>query len=188
MFAGHFALAAAVKAKTPEVPLWALMVSTQLLDIVFVPLFLTGVETIDGEGYGGAYIHADYTHSLLGALLISLLAGLVAWRLWGKKGGRVVTAVVFSHWLLDLVVHHADMPLLPGNAGNLPLFGFGIWELTSLSVALEALLIVIGAVMYGRSVLIDNRRSTPTLAKVAASVMSVLLVLSLVTDVMHLIP
>lgn len=39
MFAGHFGLAAAVKAKAPEVPLWVLMLSTQLPDIVFVPLY-----------------------------------------------------------------------------------------------------------------------------------------------------
>ncbi len=35
MFAGHFGLAAVVKAKSPKLPLWALMVSTQLLDVIF---------------------------------------------------------------------------------------------------------------------------------------------------------
>lgn len=194
MFAGHFGLAAAVKAKTPEVPLWALMVSTQLLDIIFVPLFLSGAETIEGEGYGASLIHADYTHSLLGALLISLLAGLAAWRLWGKRGGGVIAGVVFSHWLLDLLVHRADMPLLPGNLGELPLLGLGIWKITSLSVLLETLLIAVGAFMYGRSLLKGTRngsrnssqyRST-ALPKVAAVVMGILLVLSLVTDVLRI--
>jgi hypothetical protein len=33
--------------------------------------------------------------------------------------GTVLGAVVFSHWLLDPVVHRGDMPILPGNAGGL---------------------------------------------------------------------
>jgi len=108
LFAGHFGLAAAVKAKEPQIPLWTLMLSTQLLDVVFVPLFLTGVETMDpvaGEGYGEQLIHADYTHSLVGALLIAIVAGFFTMRAWGKRSGLIIAAVVYSHWILDLLVH-----------------------------------------------------------------------------------
>ena len=100
MIAGHFALAAAVRTKYPEVPLWALMVSTQLLDIVFIPLYAAGVErlvSIGSGGYGETIIHADYTHSLVGTLLISAAAGLLARRWLSKKGSLVIGAVVFSH-------------------------------------------------------------------------------------------
>lgn len=38
MIAGHFGFAAAVKAREPEAPLWALMLATQWLHVVFVPL------------------------------------------------------------------------------------------------------------------------------------------------------
>jgi hypothetical protein len=55
MFAGHFGLAAAVKAKAPEVPLWALMVGTQLLDLAFMPLLLSGIETMDQTSHGSGY-------------------------------------------------------------------------------------------------------------------------------------
>src|SRR3954471_12300378 len=120
MIAGHFGLAAAVKAGRPALPVWTLMLATAWLDVVFVPLYLSGVETIDGSGYGGGVIHADYTHSLVGALVLAALFGAVAaWRLGGEAGlGR--GAVVFSHWLLALVVHRAALPILPGNAGDLP--------------------------------------------------------------------
>ena len=87
MFAGHFGLAAAVKSREPQVPLWVIMLSTQLLDVLFVPLFLMHIETIDpigNGGYGQGVIHANYTHSLLGALLIALVAGLLGWRAWGR--------------------------------------------------------------------------------------------------------
>src|SRR5689334_3913420 len=47
VIAGHFGLAAAVKAKTPAVPLWALMLACQWLDVIFVPLFLAGIERLE---------------------------------------------------------------------------------------------------------------------------------------------
>jgi hypothetical protein len=125
MIAGHFGFAAGVKGRERQVPLWALMLATVWLDIVFAPLLATGVETIENVpgtsgGYGNSIIHADWTHSLVGALVLAALFGLVAARPWGRRAGVVLAAVVFSHWLLDLVVHRADMPILPGNAGDLP--------------------------------------------------------------------
>ena len=95
MIAGHFGLAAAVKGREPQLPLWALMLATVWLDIVFVPLFLMGVETItvpEGEpaGYGHAIIQADYTHSVVGALLLLALFGGVAARQWGRPAGWIL--------------------------------------------------------------------------------------------------
>lgn len=191
MFAGHFGLAAAVKAKEPKVPLWALMASTQLLDIIFVPLFIFNVETIEpiGNGHGKEIlIHADYTHSLLSALLIALLAGWLAWRKWGKRSGIVISATVFSHWILDLLVHREDLPILPGNFGDLPLLGFGLWRWSAASISVEAALIVLGAIFYYKSVL-SRARTTSTSDKkslnkavLAGTVLGTLLILSLVVD------
>ncbi|MER7280238.1 permease [Dactylosporangium sp. NPDC000244] len=156
MITGHFGLAAAVKSVERPVPLWSLMLATVWLDMVFLPLYLTGAERIDpvpgtDGGYGDGIIHADWTHSLVGALVIAALTGLVAARWWGRRGGTVIGAVVFSHWLLDLLVHRADMPLLPGNAGDLPRLGFGLWQYHLLTAVVEALLIVVGAALYWRA-------------------------------------
>ena len=41
MITGHFGLAAGVKSAERQVPLWALMLATVWLDILFVPLYLT---------------------------------------------------------------------------------------------------------------------------------------------------
>lgn len=186
MFAGHFGIAAAVRAKSPEVPLWALMVATQLIDIAFVPLLLTGVETIDssaGIGYGEGVIHADYTHSLVGMLFIAVLAALAAARAWGKRAGIIIGAVVASHWVLDLIVHRADLPILPGNLGNLPLLGFELWKFPLWSAAAELLIVAVGFVMYAQSL---RRRNILTQNKVrvwtTASIMGILLTMSLISD------
>ncbi|SFL71755.1 hypothetical protein SAMN04487943_103261 [Gracilibacillus orientalis] len=69
MFAGHFGVAAAVKSKNPELPLWSLLVSSQLIDIAFVPFNLAGMESMEpiGEGgYANMIIYALYTLSLVG--------------------------------------------------------------------------------------------------------------------------
>lgn len=156
MIAGHFGLAAGVKSAEPRAPLWTLMLATVWLDVVFVPLFLAGIETIEpipgtDGGYGSSIIHADYTHSLLGAVILSLLFGVVAALPWGARVGAVLGAVVFSHWLLDLIVHHGDMPIMPGNAGGLPRMGLGLWEFPLVAIAFELVLLVGGAYFYWRA-------------------------------------
>ena len=157
MIAGHFGLAAAVKARASETPLWALMLASQWLDILFVPLLIAGVERLEPvEGakpgaYGGAVIHADYTHSLVGALLLSGVLGVLFLGRYGRRSAIVLGLMSFSHWLLDLPLHRADMPVLPGGAGGLPKLGFGLWQYPAVSAALELLIVVVGAAMYWRA-------------------------------------
>lgn len=156
MIAGHFGLAAGVKDAEPRAPLWALMLATVWLDILFVPLLLAGVEAIEpvpgtNGGYGQVIIHADYTHSLVGAALLAALFGLVAAGAWGRRIGVVLGAVVFSHWLLDLIVHRGDMPILPANAGDLPRLGFGLWQYPLASILLELAIVIVGAYLYWRA-------------------------------------
>jgi len=189
MFAGHFGLAAAVTGrKAPRVPLWALMLATQLLDIAFVPLLLTGVEGIDAvpgkEGYGSSLIHADYTHSLVGALVLSVLAAGLALRRWGRSGAWTVGAVVFSHWLLDLLVHRPDLPILPANWGDLPLLGLGLWRYPAICGVVEALLVAAGAYFYVRSLPKSQARRQRRSSLTAGIVMSVLLVASFASDLL----
>ena len=89
MIAGHFGFAAIVKSREPLVFLWSLMLATVWLDIVFVPLFLAGIEKLEPVaglrgGYGQHIIYADYTHSLMGALVLSAALGLMFGWSWGK--------------------------------------------------------------------------------------------------------
>ena len=179
MIAGHFGFAALVKSREREVPLWALMLATVWLDIVFVPLFLAGIETIEPApgthgGYGAGIIHANYTHSLLGAIVLAAILGAACGARWGRKSGLVVGLVAFSHWLLDLVVHRSDLPLLPGNVGHLPTLGFGLWRAPAAAMSVELALVVAGAWLYyraARSACREARTSTGRATWVAALIL-----------------
>jgi hypothetical protein len=189
MIAGHFGFAAAVKSREPETPLWALMLATVWLDVVFVPLFLSGVETTQladksHTGYGALIIHADYTHSFAGMIVLSaLLGGFAAW-LWGRRSGIVIGLVAASHWLLDLIFHRADLPILPGNAGGFPRLGFGLWRFPLVSFSMELALVLVGAWLYWRAasrVVSAEGRGGPA-AKIAAALIAIFGVLILWLD------
>ena len=73
-----------------------------------------------------------------------------AWWWWGKRPGIVIGLVAFSHWVLDLIVHRPDLPLLPGGAGDLR-FGFGLWRLPIASMVLELAIVLFGSFLYWRA-------------------------------------
>ncbi|TDQ42034.1 permease [Aureibacillus halotolerans] len=182
MFAGHFGIAAAAKAKAPMLPLWVLLVATQLIDIIFFLFYALGLEWMETTGYGGATIHAFYSHSLIVALLVSWIAVLIGSKKWGRGNGWVLGAVVFSHWLLDLLVHRPDLPLLPGNIGNMPLLGFGLWNMPVISLCVEALLLLGGWFLYTRYVWRDDSRSTRLKRVMKSTCMGIFFVCMLLMD------
>jgi hypothetical protein len=154
VIAGHFGFAAGVKAQSRPTPLRALMLAAVWLDLVFVPLFIGKIETVEAApgaapGYGASIIHADYTHSLVGAVALSALFGLVFGLRWGRTNGLVLGLVAFSHWVLDVITHRPDMPLMPGGGG--PKFGLGLWRWPMATAAVELLLVVVGVWLYWRA-------------------------------------
>jgi len=61
-------------------------------------------------------------------------------------GSLWLGAAVFSHWVLDVVVHRRDMPLYDDTAK----IGFGVWNYPIIALSLEALLLFGGMIMYMR--------------------------------------
>jgi len=189
MIAGHFGLAALVKGREQSTPLWALMLASVWLDIVFVPLFLAGIETMQPvrghQGYGSSVIYADYTHSFVGMLVLSAILAAICLPFWGRRSAIVIGLVAASHWVLDLLVHRADMPILPGNIAHLPRLGFGLWRFSWLSAAIEAVLVLLGAGVYwiaARSVSM-NAKQKPRLAAAVAILIATFGILILYLDV-----
>ena len=150
MFAGHYAAALAAKAAEPRAPLWTLVAGAQLIDIGWGALVMTGIEhgRVDPTLAGSALVleHMPFTHSLpaviawsLGAALVARYALRLVW-----PAAIAIAAVVFSHWLLDLLVHRPDLELYPQG----PKVGFGLWDLPVVEQAVEIGLIAIAAVFW----------------------------------------
>src|ERR1700678_2099870 len=110
------------------------MLACQWLDVVFVILYAAGLEGLEpipgvaSGAYGAVVIHADYTHSLLGAALLSVLFGVLGAVRYGLRSGAILGLVAMSHWVLDLIVHRADRPVLPGEGAGLPRLGLSLWK------------------------------------------------------------
>ena len=191
MTTGHFGLALGVKSKARTVPLWLLMISTYLLDFIFIILASFGIESFKPinpahPSYGAVIIHAYYSHSLAGALLISIIAGFIVKLIWNNKTGLVISIVVFSHWILDLIVHRPDLPILPGNAGNLPLLGFGLWKIPAVSAILELVIVGVSVYFYYRSAVnsLDKSNKNKTQVYLAVGTSGLLLLALLTSDFM----
>ena len=202
MLAGHFGLAAIVKSRQPQLPMWALMLSTQLLNVVFVVLLAFGLESIRPEegttgGYGQFHIEAIYSHSLVGALGISLAAMLITWVAWGRRNGIVIGALTFSHWLLDFISHRPAMPLLPGDATGIRL-GLGLWSFPWVHAGLELGIVLAGAFLYYHAAMrsavraerqdlkagVDNAKNHRNQALVTSIALLVFLLGTLLADVL----
>jgi membrane-bound metal-dependent hydrolase YbcI (DUF457 family) len=153
---GHFGIALAVKPAAPKVTLWVLLVSSELLDLLWMVFLFTGIEstgisqTTLQQGMQEVTLPSiPWSHGLFMALVWSLLAGSLAY-FWFKdrRTAGIIAGVVFSHWILDFIVHPPDLPLLFNNS---PRVGLGLWATGSgfiLSVVLEIVLFTGGLTVY----------------------------------------
>lgn len=149
MFLGHFALGVATKPAMPSLPVGALLLAPQAMDLVFLPLVAVGAEGFEQGDYGQDGIDALYSHSVVGAVLISLAVFWLARRLWrSATGAWLLAGLSFSHWPIDLLVHHKDLSILPGNTGVLPLMGFGLWDYPRAVLTIEIVLAVAALAVY----------------------------------------
>lgn len=156
MFIGHYGAALAAKPLARQIPLWLLFVAVQWLDVCWSALVLLGVEKVRiVPGFTQAssldLYYMPYTHGLIGALALSAVFGALALVFLRERRIAVVAVAagaVFSHWLLDLVVHMPDLPLLDDSMK----VGFGLWRWLWLSLPLELAVLVAGAVVYARAV------------------------------------
>jgi hypothetical protein len=163
MFVGHYSAALAAKAAEPRAPLWTYVIAAQFMDIGWSGLVAAGVEKVRVDpSLPGSVLdlyHMPWTHSLPGALAWSLAGGLLA-RFVLKLPARTaafVGAVVFSHWILDLLVHRPDLELWVGG----PKLGLGLWNYPVPEQAVEiGLLAVAGAWWVGERVR-EGRRIWP---------------------------
>ena len=127
MYAGHYAVGLALKGKVPEAPTWGILLGVGVLDILFGPFVLMGIEQVTltpGQSPGFSLDQIDWSHSLATSVVWSALFGLLFVQ-FGRKVMWVMAVAVFSHFVLDFTMHPADLALWPGSNIHL---GLGLWR------------------------------------------------------------
>lgn len=109
---------------------------------------------VHAEGVG-SYVRRALRHQLrgkkAGSLRLALLwsaAAVALYRLVRPRAPRgaalVVGAAVFSHWVLDFLVHRPDLPLYDDSAK----VGMGLWNFPVIALALEVTFLFGGLWLY----------------------------------------
>lgn len=147
----HLAVGLAAKPLASKVPLWTLLVASEAVDILWAGLAVTGI-----EDFG----HSPWSHSLVTAVALSALGGTILGRVFhSARSGAVIAAVIFSHWIIDLITHpmfggQPDMPLFFEGS---PMLGMGLYTALPI-IAVTA--IEIAAVLLGLAVFWANKRKS----------------------------
>ncbi|MDH3200886.1 MAG: hypothetical protein OEM15_08345 [Myxococcales bacterium] len=150
MFVGHYGPSFALR-RTGGVPLWVLFLAVQFVDVLWSILVMAGVEKVRlTEGFTASspldLYYMPYTHSLTASISWALIVGWLGSFIWGRRGGVVIGICVLSHWIIDLPVHVADLPLW----GNEYKVGFGLWNRPVIAFVLEAGVLLGGVAIYAR--------------------------------------
>jgi len=152
VFVGHYGPSFAAKALKKSIPLWVLFIAVQLLDVLwgtFVYLGIEKVRIVPGITATNPLdlYYMPYTHSLIGSILWAIAASVVYYvfrKVDGLAAAVLVGAAVFSHWMLDFLVHRPDLPLYD----NTFKVGLGLWNYPALAFVLEVVVLFGGMYLY----------------------------------------
>ncbi len=142
MFAiNHAATALLIKSRFPQASLVWLLVSVQLVEMIWVLLNLFGVERLHTESTVTSVqdihlAHMPYSHSIASSLVISFLAWIVVAKILRRPTlGLAVAIGIASHIVLDLLTHTQDIPL--GPFADSAKLGVGLYDVPLLAFAVE---------------------------------------------------
>ena len=115
---GHLAPAFAVKSTTPKVPLWVLLIAAETNDLLYFLFTSIGVEpkaviTMDfNQGVKHLTpVSYPWSHGLLMSMVWAAIAVILAYLFYrDRRTSVMIGLVVFSHWLLDFLMH-SNLPL-----------------------------------------------------------------------------
>jgi len=92
-----------------------------------------------------------YSHGLLASIGWSVLAGLATFLCYPRlnqakmRAAVLVAAAVFSHWLLDALVHAPELPIIGAGSAKA---GLGLWQVMPMALAVEAVIALAGLYLF----------------------------------------
>jgi membrane-bound metal-dependent hydrolase YbcI (DUF457 family) len=163
----HASIGLMAKSIAPKAPLWALLATTQVPDLLSFGFMAAGVEH-------GAVTRLDFEHGLryLSLPSISWSHGLFMCIVWSvavaaiarfffreRRTSIVIGLMVFSHWVLDFIVY----PNLRLFFGNSPLIGLGL--ITSGPGLIIGIILEIGLIAGGIAIYFVTRKRATVQAR-----------------------
>ena len=152
MFIGHFALAFGAKKIAPRMSLGTLFLACQFADLLWPTLVLLGIEIVEVDPGNTLmtplnFVSYPYSHSLVALVGWSALFALAyrAIRGWHPVAIATIAALVFSHYLLDVITHRPDMPITLTGSRRL---GLGLWNYPGTELAIESVMFIAGTTIY----------------------------------------
>lgn len=153
---GHLAIGFAAKAVTPKVPLWVLLFASWLLDVLSIAFVALGIEDTgvsQSDFSQGVQMitpgSISWSHGLVMSIFWSVAFGTVTFIFFRDRRTSIILGlVVFSHWILDFIVHPPHLPLFGDGSFNL---GLGLWTSGPgliVSILLEFILLAGGLAIY----------------------------------------
>jgi hypothetical protein len=152
MFLSHFAVGLVGKRYTPAISLGTWFLAVQFVDLLWPFFLLAGLEHVRVVPGITAFTPFDFshypiTHSLVAGVMWALLLAAGSAAFYRNANAAVLLAAgVLSHWVLDVISHRPDMPVLPSG----PYLGFGLWNSIPATIAVELLIFVTGIYVYSR--------------------------------------
>ena len=151
MFLGHYALAFGAKRVAPAVSLGTLFMACQFADLLWPTLVVLGIEIVEIDPGNTLvtplnFVKYPYSHSLVMLLVWSVVFALLYLAIRrGRVGAITVGAMVFSHYVLDVITHRPDMPITIDGPARL---GLGLWNYPGTTLATELAMFIVGTAIY----------------------------------------
>ncbi len=156
MYGGHVGIALAGKGFRRTIPLWLLLIATQLPDWTDVAVCASGISSGPSE---------MLSHSLPAITVLAAVLSLLYYMARRDIGSSALVAgIVVSHALADYLT--GLKPTWPGG----PNIGLGLYQQPAADFVVEAGVILIGWVIYRRS-LPEDRRSSGAVMLILVSVL-----------------
>ena len=155
---GHLAAGFVAKPAAPKIPLWVFLVAAETNDILYFSFVSVGLEqkavmTMNfSEGIKYLVPTSNpWSHGLLISVVWSLVAAAIGFLFYkDHQSSLFLGAVVFSHWILDFLMH----PNLPLFFDGSPLVGLGLENsgrgLLFMTI-FDLLILAIGIIVYFRA-------------------------------------
>jgi hypothetical protein len=151
-------VALALKPLDKRLNLFWPFLGASFLDVLWPIFILLGVEQarIDPGHIGQTpfeFLSYPFSHSLLATVIWSGLAYLIFRMLPvptiidRKRAALAMAIAVFSHWVLDFLVHEPDLSLWGGDTK----VGLSLWQYPIAEFVLETLILATGVFIYLRS-------------------------------------